>query len=163
MKSTVWMTIYMLLSTNQSFTQLKKSKTETVKIYGNCEMCKATIEKAGNIKKVALVDWDKERKIATITYNSKKTTQTDILKRIALAGYDNEQFLAPDIAYNGLMDCCKYERTAKKAVKTELSESSLMINEKQNGLKDEHAGHVMPMETKKKQIRCKPFLIAILK
>ncbi len=148
MKSTVLMTIYMLLSTTQSFTQIKNSKTETVKIYGNCGMCKATIEKAGNIKNVALVDWDKEAKMATITYNSKKTTQKDILKRIALAGYDSDQFLAPDNAYNELMDCCKYERTAKIAVKSDLPEESVLVNEKQNGTKDEHSGHTMPMEKK---------------
>ncbi len=138
----------MLLSTTQSFTQIKNSKTETVKIYGNCGMCKATIEKAGNIKNVALVDWDKEAKMATITYNSKKTTQTDILKRIALAGYDSDQFLAQDNAYNGLMDCCKYERTAKIAVKADLPEESVLVNEKQNGTKDQHTGHTMPMEKK---------------
>ena len=138
----------MLLSTTQSFTQIQNPKTETVKIYGNCGMCKATIEKAGNIKNVALVDWDKEAKMATITYNSKKTTQTDILKRIALAGYDSDQFLAPDNAYNELMDCCKYERTAKIAVKSDLPEESVLVNEKQNGTKDEHSGHTMPMEKK---------------
>lgn len=148
MKSTVLITIYMLLSTTQSFTQIKNSKTETVKIYGNCGMCKATIEKAGNIKNVALIDWDKEAKMATITYNSKKTTQTDILKRIALAGYDSDQFLAPDNAYNGLMDCCKYKRTAKIAVKADLPEESVLVNEKQNGTKDQHTGHTMPMEKK---------------
>ncbi len=138
----------MLLSTTQSFTQIKNSKTETVKIYGNCGMCKATIEKAGNIKNVALVDWDKEAKMATITYNSKKTTQTDILKRIALAGYDSDQFLAPDNAYNEFMDCCKYERTAKIAIKADLPEESILVNEKQNGTKDQHTGHTMPMEKK---------------
>ncbi len=148
MKSTLLIAIYMLLATTQLFAKIKNAKTETVKIYGNCEMCKATIEKAGNLKKIALVDWDKESKMATITYNSKKTTQTDILKRIALAGYDSDQFLAPDDAYNGLMDCCKYERTAKIAVKTDLPKGSIMVKEKQNGIKEEHVGHTMPMEKK---------------
>ena len=142
------MAIYMLLSSTQSFAQIKNAKTETVKIYGNCGMCKATIEKAGNLKKIALVDWDKEGKMATITYNSKKTTQTDILKRIALAGYDSDLFLAPDNAYNGLMDCCKYDRTAKIAIKTDLPEGSSMVNEKQNGIKEEPAGHSIPMDKK---------------
>lgn len=34
--------------------QIKNSKTETVKIYGNCGMCETNIEKAGTIKKVAI-------------------------------------------------------------------------------------------------------------
>jgi copper chaperone CopZ len=90
--------------------QIKDAKTETVKINGNCGMCKTTIEKAGNKKKVAKVDWNKDSKVATLTFNSKTTTEDEILKRIALAGYDNEKFLAPDDAYAKLPECCKYER-----------------------------------------------------
>jgi copper chaperone CopZ len=75
--------------------QVKNAKTETVKIYGNCGMCETTIETAGNVKKVAKVDWDKDTKIAIITYDSMKTNQDEILKRIALAGYDSDKFLAP--------------------------------------------------------------------
>ena len=146
MKSKLLMAIYMLLFTTLSFAQIKNAKTETVKIYSNCGMCKATIEKAGNLKKVALVEWNKKDKMATITYNSKETTTTDVLKRIALAGYDSDQFLAPDNAYDGLMDCCKYERTAKIAIKTDLSEESILAVEKQNDTKSDHAGHTMPMK-----------------
>ena len=93
--------------------QIKNAKTETVKIYGNCEMCESTIEKAGNIKKVTKVDWNKDTKLASITYDSTKTNQSEILKRIALAGYDSDQFLAPDNAYSALSQCCQYERANK--------------------------------------------------
>ena len=88
-------------------------------VYGNCDMCEATIEKAGNLKSTVKVTWSKDTKIATITYDAKKTNQDEILKRIALAGYDNERFLAPDNAYVKLPECCQYERTAKKADKIE--------------------------------------------
>ena len=37
--------------------QVKNAKTETVKIFGNCGMCKTKIEKAGNLKNIAKVDW----------------------------------------------------------------------------------------------------------
>ena len=47
--------------------QIKNAKTETVKIYGNCGMCETKIENAGNIKKVAKVDWDQDSKTATLT------------------------------------------------------------------------------------------------
>ena len=47
-----------LLSTVASIAQTKNQKTETVKIYGNCEMCESTIEKAGNMKNQSNVDWD---------------------------------------------------------------------------------------------------------
>ena len=85
-----------LLSLNACNAQINNSKTESVKIYGNCGMCETTIEKAGNVKKIAKVDWDESTQIATLTYDSEKTTRSEILKRIALAGYDNDEFLAPD-------------------------------------------------------------------
>lgn len=110
------MTITLLLSITIANAQIKNAKTEKVKIYGNCGMCETTIEKAGNLKKVAQVDWDKDTKIATLTYDSTKTSQDEILKRIALAGYDSESFLAPDAAYESLAGCCQYERGAKVAV-----------------------------------------------
>ena len=93
--------------------QIKNAKTTSVKIYGNCEMCESKIEKAGNVKKVAKVDWNKDTKMASITYDSTKTNQDEILKRIALAGYDSDQFLAPDNAYSALPQCCQYERVNK--------------------------------------------------
>ena len=110
------MAITLLLSITVANAQIKNAKTETVKIYGNCGMCETTIEKAGNLKKVAQVDWNKDTKMATLTYDSAKTSQDEILKRIALAGYDSEKFLAPDTAYESLAGCCQYEREAKVAM-----------------------------------------------
>ena len=78
----------LLFSFSSCNAQIKNAKTESVKIYGNCEMCEKTIETAGSVKKIANVDWNKDSKMATITYDSTKTNQDEILKRIALAGYD---------------------------------------------------------------------------
>lgn len=116
--SKILMVITVLLSAVNSFAQIKNAKTETVKIYGNCEMCKTTIEKAGNLKNVATVDWNKDTKMATLNYDGKKTNQDEILKRIALAGYDSEKFLAPDDVYAKLSDCCQYKRELKPVAKT---------------------------------------------
>lgn len=107
------MTALVMLSFIACNAQIKNAKTETVKIYGNCGMCKSTIEKAGTIKKVATVDWNKDTKTASITYDSTKTNQDEILKRIALAGYDSDNFLAPDDVYANLHGCCQYERVNK--------------------------------------------------
>lgn len=106
----------LLFSFSSCNAQMKNVKTETVKIYGNCEMCEKTIEAAGNLKKVAEVGWDKDSKMATITYDSTKTNQDEILKRIALAGYDSDKFLAPDDVYSKLAGCCQYERVNKTAI-----------------------------------------------
>ena len=73
----------LLLSAVVSNAQISNAKTETVKVYGNCGMCEATIEKAGSLKKVAEVDWDQDTKIATFTYDVKKISQDEILKKIA--------------------------------------------------------------------------------
>ena len=108
--------IMMLFSFSSCNAQLKNAKTERVKIYGNCEMCETTIEAAGNLKKIAEVDWNKDSKMATLTYDSTETNQDEILKRIALAGYDSDKFLAPDDVYNQLAGCCQYERANKTAI-----------------------------------------------
>lgn len=117
--SKILIAITLLLSLTSCEAQIKNAKTETVKIYGNCEMCEKTIEKAGSLKKVAKVDWNRDTKMAVLTYDAKKTNQDKILKRIALSGYDSDKFLAPDDAYAKLPECCKYERTAKVVVKNE--------------------------------------------
>ena len=109
----------LLLSNTEINAQIKNSKTEIVKVYGSCEMCKSKIEKAGNIKKVSKVEWNQETGMATLIYDSKKTNQDEILKRIALAGYDSEKFLAPDTVYNNLHGCCQYERVSKVDTKND--------------------------------------------
>lgn len=126
------MAITLLLSFTACNAQIKNAKTETVKIYGNCGMCKSTIEKAGNIKKVAQVDWNKDTKTAVLTYDSTKTNQDEILKRIALAGYDSDQFLAPDDVYAKLPECCQYERVNKTVTKTETSKTDTSKMEMHN-------------------------------
>ncbi len=111
------MAIPLLLSIVVSNAQIKNAKTESVKIYGNCGMCKATIEKAGSLKNIASVDWNADTKMAVFAYDPKITTQDEILKRIALAGYDSDKFLAPDAVYSKLAGCCQYNREAKIPVK----------------------------------------------
>lgn len=113
------MAILLLLSIVVSNAQIKNAKTESVKIYGNCVMCKTTIEKAGSLKNSASVDWNADTKMALLTYDSKTTSQDEILKRIALAGYDSNKFLAPDTAYSKLAGCCQYNRDAKIPVKVD--------------------------------------------
>jgi copper chaperone CopZ len=125
----ILMAITVLLSFTVCNAKIKNAKTESVKIYGNCGMCESTIEKAGNIKNVAQVDWNKDTKMATLTYDQIKTNQDEILKRIALAGYDSDQFLAPDDVYAKLPNCCQYERVKKsETVKSEMIDDHSMHN-----------------------------------
>ncbi|HET8803564.1 MAG TPA: DUF3347 domain-containing protein [Aequorivita sp.] len=122
MKSLKYLMIASLvLFTAVGNSQIKNQKMETVKIYGNCGMCESTIETAGNIKNQSTIDWDKETKMASLVYDSSKTSKEEILKRIALAGYDSDTFLAPDDTYSNLPNCCQYERAKNIIVKMEES------------------------------------------
>jgi len=127
----IMMTITLLLSVIVMNAQIKNTKTEIVKIYGNCGMCKTKIEKAGNLKNIAKVDWNEDTKMATLTYDESKTNQDEILKRIALVGYDSEKFLAPADIYSKLPSCCQYDREAKVPIKVDAvsGESKMVMND----------------------------------
>ncbi|MGV3613240.1 MAG: DUF3347 domain-containing protein [Fluviicola sp.] len=109
----------LLLAFTSCATPIKNAKTETYKVAGNCEMCKSTIETAANKKGISLAEWDQDKKVMKLTYDSKQTTASEVLKKVAYAGYDNEQFLAPDDAYTKLPGCCQYDRLKKDAVVTD--------------------------------------------
>ena len=141
------MAITMLLSFTACSAQIKNATTESVKIYGNCGMCKTTIEKAGNVKKIAKVDWNKDTKMATISYDSTKTNQDEILKRIALSGYDNVKFLAPNDVYLKLPDCCQYDRVKKEVAKIEAPKKDTAKTE----VKEDHSAHNHSAMTERKQ------------
>lgn len=112
------MAVVGLLSTTLIQAQIKNAKTETIKVYGNCGMCETTIEKEGSKTKLYKTDWNVDTKMASIIYDSKKTSADAVLKTIALSGYDNVSYLAPDEAYAKLPGCCKYDREKKAVVKT---------------------------------------------
>ena len=58
MKQITLIAILVLISTVGSQAQIKNAKTETVKVYGNCEMCETTIETAANKRKISKADWN---------------------------------------------------------------------------------------------------------
>lgn len=111
--SKILIVIVVLLSTQNTFANINNPKTVTVKISGSCQAAKTSIEEAGSIKRVAKVEWDKSTQMATIIFDSTKTTDSEVLKRIALAGYDNEEYLAPLKAYANLSNQCQYKRSLK--------------------------------------------------
>lgn len=84
--------------------------TSTFKVWGNCEMCKETIE--GSLKKegVNSAEWNTESKIIEVVYNSSKISLDEIQKNIASVGYDNEKYTGDVNAYSNLPGCCQYDR-----------------------------------------------------
>ncbi|MBP6574933.1 MAG: copper chaperone [Flavobacteriales bacterium] len=90
---------------------IEHARTVEVMINGNCGMCEATIETAGAQDGLSKVDWDRTTRHATITFDSTRTSELAVLKRIANVGYDNQGYAAPDEAYSDRPQCCQYERT----------------------------------------------------
>lgn len=110
------MALAVLFTVTAAKAQIINPTTETVKIYGNCGMCKSKIEKAANEKNVSQAEWNEETGMATITFDAAKTSKDNILKKIALVGYDSDSFKASNATYNKLPGCCKYDRPKKAAV-----------------------------------------------
>lgn len=85
--------------------------TATFTVYGNCGMCKRTIEKAAkSVAGVQSAVWDDETTKVTVQFDG-ATVQIDAIKKaIAASGYDTDTFRATAEAYKALPGCCQYER-----------------------------------------------------
>ena len=87
------------------------NKTESFKVYGNCEMCKARIEKAAkSVDGVSVADWNVETKMLALTFDDSKTDVHKVQEAIAKVGHDTDMHKSTDEAYNKVAGCCKYER-----------------------------------------------------
>jgi copper chaperone CopZ len=88
--------------------------TETLKVSGNCGMCKNRIEKAAyGVKGIESAKWDVKEQLLTVIFDSNKTTKEAIAKRVAAAGHDVEIVKAADKSYAKLPECCQYRSGAK--------------------------------------------------
>lgn len=95
-------------SNTNAQTPATKSKTETIKVSGNCDMCKTRIEKAAKIDGVSKAEWSKKDKTLTTTFDPAKTSIDAIGKNIAAAGHDNDKAKATNVVYSKLPSCCLY-------------------------------------------------------
>lgn len=113
--------IFLVLGLLVSFYAISQNstiKTETFTVKGNCDMCQTRIENAADIKGVKICKWDLDKKVATVTYNTTKTTLEQIQKAIAAKGYDVGELKGDDAAYNKLPACCQYrDRTHEEGKK----------------------------------------------
>ena len=62
--------------------------------------------KAGILKKIANVDWNKDTKMDTLTVVAKKTNQNEILKCNVFVVCKDDKFPDPDAAYLKLPEFC---------------------------------------------------------
>jgi len=93
---------------SNSSSKVAATKTETLKVSGNCGMCKTRIEKAAKIDGVSKAEWDKTSKILAVTYDPSKTSLDQVGNKVAAAGHDTEKAKAVDKTYSSLPGCCKY-------------------------------------------------------
>ncbi|MFT3681521.1 MAG: cation transporter [Ferruginibacter sp.] len=99
--------LFGVLFSNFSFAQTKK---ETIKVQGNCGMCKKKIETAAKSAGATAASWNEETKELKVSYAASKTSSTKIQQAVANAGYDTQDIKAEDAVYNKLHGCCQYDR-----------------------------------------------------
>ena len=87
-------------------------KTQTIKVYGECDMCKKRIENAAaKVDGIISAIWNPDTKLLKIKYSIfKKESAENVQKAIAFVGYDTEKYTATNTSYNALPDCCRYSR-----------------------------------------------------
>ncbi len=111
--------LFSIFAINTSFAQTAVTK-ETIKVWGNCGMCKTTIEKAAKKAGATTANWNEESKELKVSYAANKTSSDKIQQGIAKSGYDTQDFTADDKVYNKLHGCCQYDRkTATTAAQNE--------------------------------------------
>jgi periplasmic mercuric ion binding protein len=94
------------------YAQKNSATKQTIKVWGNCGMCKTTIEKAAKKAGAATATWSEQTHELKVTYAAQKTNSQKIQQAIAAAGYDTQDETAITAVYNKLHSCCKYERKA---------------------------------------------------
>jgi len=95
----------------QSSTLKEDISKDTFKVWGNCEMCKKTIENAAkNVDGVITARWSVTKKYISVKYYANKTSIESIQQAIAAVGYDTEKYKSTEEDYNGLHGCCQYKR-----------------------------------------------------
>jgi copper chaperone CopZ len=141
-----------LFSVATVFAQIKNVETKTFKVKGNCVSAKEMIETAGNQKRISTVSYNVKEGTAILTFDKTKTTSKAILKKIALAGFDNDVYFAPDNVYEKLAKDCRYTRD-KKSIDHSVH-SSMMHNhsEMQSHTEMNHANHEMQTNDKSQMI-----------
>ncbi len=102
--------ILLFAGITNSFSQ---TKTESIKVSGNCGSCRKHIETAAKAAGAGKAEWDKKTKILTVTYNASKTSNDAIQKKIASVGYDTEKYTGDEKAYKELDECCQYDGKKK--------------------------------------------------
>jgi mercuric ion binding protein len=110
MKSLIHIMLLPALMLTALSVSAQKLNDEQIKVWGNCGMCKKTIETAAKGAGAGSASWSEETKVLAVSYDPAKTDGKKIQKAVADAGYDTQDFTAPTSAYEKLHGCCQYDR-----------------------------------------------------
>lgn len=88
--------------------QFKKQETKSVSILALPKECRESVEMAVNQKNTAKIIWGETD--SQLTFVPFKMSEDALMKKMALAGYDNALYLAPDDTYAALPKACQYPR-----------------------------------------------------
>lgn len=106
MKKYLLIPFSILFICNLSFAQAWK--TDSIKVSGNCQMCKDRIEESLYISGIKNAKWSPETKMLNYSYKPKKISKNQIKEKVAAVGHDAENYPGNQEAYATLPDCCKY-------------------------------------------------------
>lgn len=95
-----------------------QSKTDSIKVSGNCGMCKKRIETALKVPGITSADWNVKSKMLMVNYETSKLTLNEVQQKVADAGHDTPKFKATEAAYSKLPGCCQYERVGETGKQT---------------------------------------------
>ncbi|MCS3867750.1 copper chaperone CopZ [Chryseobacterium ginsenosidimutans] len=122
---------------------LHSKKENEFYVKGNCESCKARIEKAAKDAGADSAEWSAETQTVLLNFDSKKTSSDKILKKIADVGHDNEKYKSKDNTYKNLPSCCLYDREIP------FGEANPKVHSEE-GEKSEHSDHNSSDENEKR-------------
>ena len=114
--------LFSIFSFNTSNAQTVKK--ETIKVWGNCGMCKTKIEKAARSAGAATANWNEDSKELKVSYAVNKTSNKKIQQAIVKTGYDTQDLTADNKAYEKLPGCCQYDRKDAAEIAVDKNSSS---------------------------------------
>jgi len=114
MKTNILLPILISLISLSTFAQTKVV-TASIKVYGNCSMCKKRIETALDKAGIKKAEWSPKTKELQVVYNANKISEKQLHEIIASVGHDTDLVKAKDETYASLPFCCLYRDHDHKA------------------------------------------------
>jgi copper chaperone CopZ len=75
---------------------------------GCCPSCETSILESLQIDAVKSAQWNQQLEKISVRYYSNEISEDQTQRKVAMAGYDTDLFVAPDSVYLALPKCCHY-------------------------------------------------------